>query len=167
MQLEVSGYAIDTLKQALQESDNLWQQRIEEAKRGERPNLSIEGAKMMQETILRESSGSDQMAANGHHDPLRRLQASSHCRPSVEHSTRSRPNPHYTPIKPMTARNSMLNALLSLAVAIEFVFRTRLPLRHLVPQWWRSTDPEGSCLCDRVCHLDHRDRHHGSQGALS
>lgn len=51
MQLEVSGYAIDTLKQALQESDSLWQQRIEEAKRGERPNLSIEGAQMMQDDL--------------------------------------------------------------------------------------------------------------------
>ena len=51
MQLEVSGYAIDTLKQALQESDNLWQKRIDEAERGERPNLSIEGAKMMQDDL--------------------------------------------------------------------------------------------------------------------
>jgi hypothetical protein len=51
MQLDVSGYAIDTLKQALQESDNLWQQRIIEAERGERPNLSIEGARMMQDDL--------------------------------------------------------------------------------------------------------------------
>ena len=51
MQLQVTGYAIEVLKQALQESDNLWQQRIEEAKRGERPNLSIEGAKMMQDDL--------------------------------------------------------------------------------------------------------------------
>ena len=51
MQLEVNGYAIDTLKQALQESDNLWSERIAEARRGERPNLSIEGAQMMQDDL--------------------------------------------------------------------------------------------------------------------
>ena len=51
MQLEVSGYAIDTLKQALQESSMLWQERIIEAERGERPNLSIDGAKMMQDDL--------------------------------------------------------------------------------------------------------------------
>ena len=51
MRLEVNGYAIDTLKQALQESDNLWGQRIAEAQRGERPNLSIEGARMMQDDL--------------------------------------------------------------------------------------------------------------------
>ena len=51
MQLEVNGYAIDTLKQALQESDNLWQQRINEAWEGKRPNLSIEGARMMQDDL--------------------------------------------------------------------------------------------------------------------
>ena len=51
MKLEVSGYAIDTLKQALQESSNLWESRIDEAKRGERPNLSIEGARMMQDDL--------------------------------------------------------------------------------------------------------------------
>ena len=51
MQLEVSGYAIDTLKQALQESSMLWQERIDQAERGERQNLSIEGAKMMQDDL--------------------------------------------------------------------------------------------------------------------
>ena len=51
MQLEVSGYAIDTLKQALQESSMLWQARIDEAERGERPNLSIDGARMMQDDL--------------------------------------------------------------------------------------------------------------------
>ena len=51
MQLEVSGYAIDTLKQALQESSMLWQERIIQAERGERQNLSIDGAKMMQEDL--------------------------------------------------------------------------------------------------------------------
>ncbi len=51
MQLEVNGYAIDTLKQALQESSMLWQERIDQAERGERQNLSIEGAKMMQDDL--------------------------------------------------------------------------------------------------------------------
>ena len=51
MQLEVSGYAIDTLKQALQESSMLWQERIDQAERGERQNLSIDGAKMMQDDL--------------------------------------------------------------------------------------------------------------------
>ena len=51
MQLEVSGYAIDTLKQALQESSMLWQERIIQAERGERQNLSIDGARMMQEDL--------------------------------------------------------------------------------------------------------------------
>ncbi len=51
MQLEINGYAIDTLKQALQESDLLWQDRIDQAERGERPNLSIDGARMMQDDL--------------------------------------------------------------------------------------------------------------------
>jgi hypothetical protein len=51
MQLEISGYAIDTLKQALQESSMLWEERIQQAERGERQNLSIEGARMMQEDL--------------------------------------------------------------------------------------------------------------------
>ncbi len=51
MNIQVSGYAIDTLKQALQESTMLWQERIDQAERGERQNLSIEGAKMMQEDL--------------------------------------------------------------------------------------------------------------------
>ncbi len=51
MQLEVSGYAIDSLKQALQESSMLWQERIDQAESGERQNLSIEGAKMMQDDL--------------------------------------------------------------------------------------------------------------------
>ena len=51
MNLQVSGYAIETLKQALQESDLLWQERINEAERGERPNLSTEGARMMQDDL--------------------------------------------------------------------------------------------------------------------
>ena len=51
MQLEINSYAIDTLKQALQESDSLWQERIDQAERGERQNLSVEGAKMMQDDL--------------------------------------------------------------------------------------------------------------------
>lgn len=51
MQLEINGYAIDTLKQALQESSMLWQERIQQAERGERQNLSIEGARMMQDDL--------------------------------------------------------------------------------------------------------------------
>ena len=51
MNLQVNGYAIETLKQALQESDNLWAVRINEAYEGKRPNLSIEGARMMQDDL--------------------------------------------------------------------------------------------------------------------
>ena len=51
MQLEITGWQIDTLKQALQESDSLWAQRIQQAERGERPNLSIDGARMMQDDL--------------------------------------------------------------------------------------------------------------------
>lgn len=51
MQLEITGWQIETLKQALQESDSLWEDRIAQAERGERPNLSIDGAKMMQDDI--------------------------------------------------------------------------------------------------------------------
>ena len=51
MQLEITGWQIETLKQALQESDSLWEDRIAQAERGERPNLSIDGARMMQDDI--------------------------------------------------------------------------------------------------------------------
>ena len=51
MNLQVNGYAIETLKQALQESDTLWEARIEQAQRGNRQNLSIEGARMMQDDL--------------------------------------------------------------------------------------------------------------------
>jgi hypothetical protein len=51
MNLQVNGYAIETLKQALQESNTLWEARIDQAERGERQNLSIEGAKMMQDDL--------------------------------------------------------------------------------------------------------------------
>jgi len=51
MQLEINTYAIEALKQALQESDSLWEDRIQQALRGERPNLSVEGARMMQDDL--------------------------------------------------------------------------------------------------------------------
>jgi len=51
MQLEITGWQIDTLKQALQESDSLWEDRIQQSERGERPNLSIDGARMMQDDL--------------------------------------------------------------------------------------------------------------------
>ena len=51
MQLEITGWQIDTLKQALQESDSLWEDRIQQAERGKRPNLSIDGARMMQDDL--------------------------------------------------------------------------------------------------------------------
>lgn len=51
MQLEITGWQIETLKQALQESDSLWEDRIAQAERGDRPNLSIDGARMMQDDI--------------------------------------------------------------------------------------------------------------------
>ena len=51
MNIQVSGYAINTLKQALQESTMLWQERIDQAERGERQNLSIEGARAMQDDL--------------------------------------------------------------------------------------------------------------------
>lgn len=51
MQLEITGWQIETLKQALQESDSRWEDRIAQAERGERPNLSIDGARMMQDDI--------------------------------------------------------------------------------------------------------------------
>ncbi|AOV62029.1 hypothetical protein BOW86_gp105 [Synechococcus phage S-CAM7] len=51
MNIQVNGYAIDTLKQALQESSMLWQERIDQAERGERQNLSIEGARAMQDDL--------------------------------------------------------------------------------------------------------------------
>ena len=51
MNLQVTGYAIETLKQALQDSNTLWEARIMEAERGDRQNLSIEGARMMQDDL--------------------------------------------------------------------------------------------------------------------
>lgn len=51
MQLQLDGYAIATVMQALQESDRLWDERIAEAEAGKRPNFSIEGAKMMKEDL--------------------------------------------------------------------------------------------------------------------
>ena len=51
MQLQLDGYAIATVMQALQESDRLWDEWIAEAEAGKRPNFSIEGAKMMKEDL--------------------------------------------------------------------------------------------------------------------
>lgn len=51
MQLQLDGYAIQTVMQALQESDRLWDERIAEAEAGKRPNFSIEGAKMMKDDL--------------------------------------------------------------------------------------------------------------------
>ena len=51
MQLQLDGYAIQTVMQALQESDCLWDKRIAEAEAGERPNSSIEGAMMMKDDL--------------------------------------------------------------------------------------------------------------------
>jgi len=51
MQLQLDGYAIATVMQALQESDRLWDERIAEAEAGKRPNFSIEGAKMMKDDL--------------------------------------------------------------------------------------------------------------------
>ena len=51
MQLEITGWQIETLKQALQDSDSLWENRIHQAERGDRPNLSVDGARMMQNDI--------------------------------------------------------------------------------------------------------------------
>ena len=51
MNLQLNGYEIETVMQALQDSDTLWQARIDEAKRGNRQNLSIEGAEMMRNDL--------------------------------------------------------------------------------------------------------------------
>ena len=51
MQLEIHGWQIETLRQALQESDSLWEDRIQQAERGERSNLSVDGARMMQDDL--------------------------------------------------------------------------------------------------------------------
>lgn len=51
MQINIYGYQIETVKQALQDADTLWEARIEQAESGDRQNLSIEGARMMQNDL--------------------------------------------------------------------------------------------------------------------
>ena len=51
MQLELCGYQIESLKQALQDSDTMWENRIQEAENGDRSDLSIDGARMMQNDL--------------------------------------------------------------------------------------------------------------------
>ena len=51
MNIQLNGYQIESVMQALQDSDTLWEARIEQAQRGDRQNLSIEGARMMQDDL--------------------------------------------------------------------------------------------------------------------
>ena len=51
MQLQVTGYQIAALTQALQESSRLWDERITEAMNGKRCNFSIEGARLLQDDL--------------------------------------------------------------------------------------------------------------------
>ena len=51
MNLQVNGYQIAALTQALQESSRLWDERITEAMNGERVNFSIEGARLLQDDL--------------------------------------------------------------------------------------------------------------------
>ena len=51
MNLQVTGYQIAALTQALQESSRLWDERITEAMNGERVNFSIEGARLLQDDL--------------------------------------------------------------------------------------------------------------------
>ena len=51
MNIQLTGYQIESVMQALQDSDTLWEARIEQAERGDRQNLSIEGARMMQDDL--------------------------------------------------------------------------------------------------------------------
>ena len=48
MLISISGYEITTLMQALQEADTLWENRIADAEAGNRPALSVEGARLLQ-----------------------------------------------------------------------------------------------------------------------
>ena len=50
MQLQLDGYAIQTVMQALKSRPS--DERIAEAEAGERPNFSIEGAKMMKDDLV-------------------------------------------------------------------------------------------------------------------
>ena len=49
--VSITGWQTENLKRALQESDSMWERRILEAERGERPNLSVDLARMMQDDI--------------------------------------------------------------------------------------------------------------------
>ncbi len=51
MNIQLDIHQMESVMQALQDSDILWEARIDEAKRGDRPNLSIEGARMMQDDL--------------------------------------------------------------------------------------------------------------------
>jgi hypothetical protein len=51
MNIQLTGYQMESVMQALQDSNTLWEARIDEAQRGDRPNLSIEGARMMQDDL--------------------------------------------------------------------------------------------------------------------
>ncbi len=51
MNIQLNGYQMESVMQALQDSVTLWEARIDEAKRGDRQNLSIEGARMMQDDL--------------------------------------------------------------------------------------------------------------------
>lgn len=51
MLISISGYEIATLMQALQEADTAWEDRIAEAEAGNRPALSVEGARMLQDDL--------------------------------------------------------------------------------------------------------------------
>ena len=51
MIISISGYEITTLMQALQDADTLWEDRIAEAEAGNRPSLSVEGAKLLRDDL--------------------------------------------------------------------------------------------------------------------
>ena len=51
MNLTVTPLQLESLKQALMDGGMVWEERIAEAERGERQNLSIEGARMMQDDL--------------------------------------------------------------------------------------------------------------------
>jgi hypothetical protein len=51
MLISISGYEITTLMQALQDADMLWENRIAEAEAGNRPALSVEGARLLQDDL--------------------------------------------------------------------------------------------------------------------
>ena len=51
MLISISGYEITTLMQALQDADMLWENRISDAEAGNRPALSVEGAKLLRDDL--------------------------------------------------------------------------------------------------------------------